>query len=222
MQDICPNTLDFVKLVTMKNKKPHPPKSSIGSKTPRNPLYQKIGKRIRQARLMARETNSRDLSIRLGWSGGRIHNYESGLSTPGVDETLQFCQAVGVDPSWITYGVGAPRPAELHSVRYRKFIDTLDGAEKQGNLEAYLAAIKLPLERMRKFRNHPYSKIPDVMARRCEKYLGQRRGWIDEATINSEIHPDMTEEIQNLLFIYAKLSAQGKKQLYAIGKLLLG
>jgi hypothetical protein len=54
----------------------------------RNPLYQKIGKRIRQARLMARETNSRALSIRLGWSGGRIHNYESGLSTPRVDETL--------------------------------------------------------------------------------------------------------------------------------------
>ena len=151
---------------------------------------------------------------------GRIHNYETGLSTPGVDETLQFCQAVGVDPSWITYGVGAPRPAELHSVRYRKFIDVLDQAEKQGNLEVYLAAIKLPLERMRKFRNHPYSKIPDVMARRCEKFLGQRRGWIDEA-INSQTHHNMTEEIQNLLFLYAKLSSQAKKQLYAIGKLLL-
>jgi len=205
----------------MKIKKVDPGKSSVGSKTPRNPLYQKIGKRIRQARLMARETNSRDLSIRLGWSGGRIHNYESGLSTPGVDETLQFCQAVGVDPSWITYGVGAPRPAELHSVRYRKFIDTLDQAEKQRNLEEYLAAIKLPIERMRKLRNNPYSKIPDLMARRCEKYLGQHRGWIDEA-INSQNYPNMTEEIQNLLFIYAKLSPQGKKQLYAIGKLLLG
>ena len=206
----------------MKIKKLDPGKSSIGSKTLRNPLYQKIGKRIRQARLMARETNSRDLGIRLGWSAGRIHNYEIGLSTPGVDETLQFCQAVGVDPSWITYGVGAPRPADLHSVRYRKFIDTLDEAEKQGSLEEYLAAIKLPIERMRKFRNNPYSKIPDAMARRCEKYLGQRRGWIDEATVNSENHPNMAEEFQNLLFLYAKLSPQGKKQLYAIGKLLLG
>ncbi len=86
-------------------------KPSTKITTRRNPLYVKIGKRIRQARLMARETNSRDLSIRLGWSGGRIHNYEIGLSTPGVDETLQFCEVVGVDPSWITYGVGAPRPA---------------------------------------------------------------------------------------------------------------
>ena len=196
----------------MNKKKPEPGKSPIGSKSLRNPLYQKIGKRIRQARLMARETNSRDLGIRLGWSAGRIHNYESGLSTPGVDETLQFCQAVGVDPSWITYGVGAPRPAELHSARYRKFIDTLDEAEKQGNLEEYLAAIKLPIERMRKFRNNPYSKVPDMMARRCEKYLGQRRGWIDEATVNSQIHHILSDDVQDLLFLYTKLSAQDKKK----------
>lgn len=205
----------------MNKKKPDPGKSSITSKTLRNPLYQKIGKRIRQARLMARETNSRDLGIRLGWSAGRIHNYESGLSTPGVDETLQFCQAVGVDPSWITYGVGAPRPTELHSARYRKFIDTLDEAEKQGNLEEYLAAIKLPIERMRKFRNNPYSKVPDVMARRCEKYLGQRRGWIDEALINYQTHPELSEDIQALLLLYSKLSVRNKKKFYAMGELLL-
>jgi transcriptional regulator with XRE-family HTH domain len=205
----------------MKIKKPEPGKSSIESKTLRNPLYQKIGKRIRQARLMARESNSRDLSIRLGWSGGRIHNYESGLSTPGVDETLQFCQAVGVDPSWITYGVGAPRPVELHSMRYRKFIDTLDQAEKQGNLEEYLAAVKLPIERMRKFRNNPYSKIPDVMARRCEKYLGQRRGWIDKATVSPQTHPNLSDDIQDLLLLFAKLSPRAKKQFYDIGELLL-
>ena len=200
----------------MKNKKPLSAKSSE-----RNPLYVKIGKRIRQARLMARESNSRDLSIRLGWSGGRIHNYETGLSTPGVDETLQRCEAVGVDPSWITYGVGAPRPAELHSTRYRNFIDALDNAEKQGYLEEYLAAIKLPIERMQKFRNKPYAKIPDVMARRCEKYLGHRRGWIDESSINSEIRPYLSEDIQELLVLYASLTPQNKKKFYAMGQLLL-
>ena len=200
----------------MKSKKPLAVKSSE-----RNPLYVKIGKRIRQARLMARESNSRDLSIRLGWSGGRIHNYETGLSTPGVDETLQLCDAVGVDPSWITYGVGAPRPAELHSARYHNFIDALDNAEKQGYLEEYLAAIKLPIERMRKFRSKPYTKIPDVMARRCEKYLGHRRGWIDEFSTNSEIRPYLSEDIQELLVLYASLTSQNKKKFYAMGQLLL-
>jgi len=181
-------------------------KKSLSAKSSeRNPLYVKIGKRIRQARLMARESNSRDLSIRLGWSGGRIHNYETGLSTPGVDETLQFCEAVGVDPSWITCN----------------FIDALDNAEKEGYLEEYLAAIKLPIERMQKFRNKPYTKIPDVMARRCEKYLGHRRGWIDESSNNSEIRPYLSEEIQELLVLYASLTPQNKKKFYAMGQLLL-
>jgi hypothetical protein len=93
---------------------------------------------------------------------------------------------------------------------------------RPSSLEEYLAAIKLPIERMRKFRNNPYSKILDAMARRCEKYLGQRRGWIDEATANSQIHPDSSTEIQELLLLYTKLSAQDKKKFYAIGELLLG
>jgi len=187
----------------------------------RNPLYIKIGKRIRQARLMARETNSRDLSVRLGWSGGRLHNYETGVSTPGVDETLQFCDFVGVEPSWITYGVGAPRPAELHSPRYRNFIDALDTAEKEGYLEEYLAAIKLPIERMHKFRNNPYSKIADVMARRCEKYLGESRGWIDRSSLTAETRSQFSEDVQALLVLYASLTPPNKSKLYAMGQLLL-
>jgi transcriptional regulator with XRE-family HTH domain len=197
------------------------PPVSIKTNPGRNPLYVKIGKRIRQARLMACESNSRDLSNRLGWSGGRIHNYETGLSTPGVDETLQFCAAVGVDPCWITYGVGAPRPTAMHSTRYRKFIGALDAAEKQGDLEQYLVAIKLPFERMQKFRNNPFTKIADVIARRCEKYLGQRRGWIDEPSINSEIQPYLSEDIQELLVLYASLTPKNKEKFYAMGQLLL-
>ena len=186
----------------------------------RNPLYVKIGKRIRQARMMARETNSRDLSIRLGWSAGRLHNYETGLSTPGVEETLQFCEAVGVEPGWITYGVGAPRPAELHSARYRNFIDALDDAEKGGYLEEYLEAIKLPVERMRKFRNNPYARIPDVMARRCEKYLGHHRGWIDRAGVTPQADAGLDAGSRALLELYADLSPQNKDRLIAMGELL--
>jgi transcriptional regulator with XRE-family HTH domain len=195
--------------------------SGTGDDHARKSLYIKIGKRIRQARLMAHESNSRDLSLRLGWSAGRLHNYETGLSTPGVDETLQFCAAVKVDPSWITYGVGAPRSAELHSARYRNFIDALDEVEKQGDLEEYLAALKLPIERMRKFRKNPYSKIPDLMARRCEKYFGHQRGWIDEAHAGIDIQSAADDELQALLVLYAKLNPANRKKLLAMGRLLL-
>jgi len=190
-------------------------------KSARNPVYLKIGKRIRQARLMAKETNSRELSLRLGWSAGRIHNYEIGLSTPGVDETLQFCAALNIDPGWLTYGIGAPRPAEMHSNRYRKFIDALDRAEKEGILPEYLSAIKLPLERMQKFRNNPYAKIPDVMARRCEKFLGQRRGWIDAPVAGAESGTYLAEDMQDLLTLYAQLTPRDKKKFFALGQVLL-
>ena len=124
--------------------------SLIRDNSRRNPHYIKIGKRIRQARMMAKESNSRALSVRLGWSAGRIHNYETGLSTPGVDETLQFCEALRIDPSWLTYGIGVTRPADIHSNRYFNFIDVHDKAEQAGVLDKYLAVFKLPAERMTK------------------------------------------------------------------------
>ena len=151
----------------------------------------------------------------------RSREYEIGLSTPGVDETLQFCDQVKVDPSWITYGVGAPRPAELHSARYRNFIDALDQAEREGYLEDYLKAIHLPLERMYKFRANPFSKIPDVMARRCEKYLGKRRGWIDDEAHASGHYAYLTEDVQTLLSLYSRLDPADKRKFHAMGELLL-
>jgi len=196
--------------------------SVVKSKPDRNPLYLKIGKRIRQARLMAKHTNSRELSIRLGWSGGRIHNYETGLSTPGVDETLLFCKTVGVEPCWITYGVGSPRAVDLHASRYRNFVDALDTAERKGDFLEFLEAIKLPLQRMQKIRNNPHTKISDVMARRCEKYLKQRRGWIDEPQISKESHPELPEDMRELLSLYARLIPRDRKKFHAMGELFLG
>lgn len=193
----------------------------IKNNSTRNPHYVKIGKRIHQARMMAKESNSRALSVRLGWSAGRIHNYEIGLSTPGVDETLQFCEALRIDPSWLTYGIGAPRPADIHNSRYLKFIAALDRAEQEGVLDKYLVALRLPIERMIKFRNNPHSKIPDVMARRCEKYLGMRRGWIDEAAVTPDSQSHLLPDVQDLLSLYQKLSAENKTKFYAIGELLL-
>ena len=194
----------------------------VRNKAERNPAYLKIGKRIRQARMMSGETNSRELGLRLGWSAGRIHNYESGLSTPGIEETLQFCEALKVDPAWVTYGIGAPRPPDPQPGRYRKFMQALDNAEKEGVLPEYLAAIKLPIERMQKFRSKPHAKIPDVMARRCEKYLKQHRGWIDEPVDNFGSPVYLTEDMQELFAVYARLKPGERKKLIAIGQLLAG
>ncbi len=81
------------------------------TKTERNPLYVKIGKRIRQARLMAKESNSRALSERLGWSGIRINNFETGASTPGVGEALKLSEVLGVSAC---VGSSAGRTVSAH------------------------------------------------------------------------------------------------------------
>lgn len=196
-----------------------PRSSAAGDKPVRNPLYVKIGKRIRQARSMARESNSRELSLRLGWSAGRIHNYETGLSTPGVEETLQFCDALGVDPAWLTYGSGAPRPAELHSARYRRLIDALAEAEKRGELPEMLDALKLTPARLKKLRANPFAKIPSALARRAEKHLGLPRGGLDHDPQAPPAAP--TDEARELLALYDRLAPRDRQRLHAIGEILV-
>jgi hypothetical protein len=74
---------------------------------------------------------------------------------------------------------------------------------------------------MRKFRKNPYSKIPDLMARRVEKYFGHQRGWIDETHTGIDIQSLADEDLQALMVLYAKLNPANRKKLLAMGNLLL-
>ncbi|WP_078121804.1 helix-turn-helix domain-containing protein [Thiosocius teredinicola] len=197
------------------------PKAASPSKQKRNPVYEKIGKRIRQARIMAKETNSRALSERLGWSAGRINNFETGISTPGVEETLQFCEAVGADPCWVTYGVGSPRASSLQATRHRNLITIVDEAEQSGALPDLLAAIQLTPERLAKHRENPFKEIPDRLARRCERFTQQRRGSMDESPAESGYCESLPDDMRELLALYARLSDADKQKLFAMGRLLI-
>ncbi len=192
------------------------------AKTERNPLYVKIGKRIRQARLMAKESNSRALSERLGWSGGRINNFETGASTPGVEETLQLCEVLGADPCWITYGVGSPRASSLQSTRYRNFMIMVEDAEKKGELLELLEDVRLTVQQLEKYRANPFKPITDQLSRRCEQYMQQPKGWFDESHIEQGFCVPLPEDMRRLLLVYTKLSEADKRKLYAMSELLLG
>ncbi|MES9903134.1 MAG: helix-turn-helix transcriptional regulator [Sedimenticola sp.] len=188
----------------------------------RNPLYVKIGKRIRQARLMAKESNSRTLSERLGWSGGRINNFETGASTPGVEETLQFSKAVGADPCWITYGVGSPTASSLQSTRYRNLMLVINEAESAGELLELLKAMQLSVEQLEKYRANPFKTISDRLVRRCEKHLQKQEGWLDESHIEHGFCEALPEDMRELLTVYSKLPKDDRQKLYAMSELLLG
>jgi transcriptional regulator with XRE-family HTH domain len=207
----------------MQKKSPNSPDNGGQKKSAKpNQTYVKIGKRIRQARLMAKETNSRALSQRLGWSGGRINNFELGISTPGPDETLMLGEILKVEPAWITYGVGSPRATALYTTRYCNFMAVVDEIAAAGELPDFLNALKLTGERLEKLQANPLKKIPDDMVRRCERYLKKPRGWFDETRIENTFCEPLPQDIRDLLHTYMKLSDSDKARLYEIAKVLLG
>ncbi len=197
-------------------------RKSANKKNELNPTYVKIGKRIRQARLMAGWTNSRSLSGHLDWSAGRINNFELGISTPGPDETLLLAKELKVEPAWITYGVGSPRATALYTTRYCNLMAVIAEAETAAELPDLLDALKLTVERLEKFRANPLKKIPDDMARRCEKYLKKPRGWLDETRIEDTYCEPLPQDMRDLLHVYVKLSDEDKTKLYEMAKVLLG
>jgi hypothetical protein len=60
------------------------------------------------------------------------------------------------------------------------------------------------------------------MARRCEKYLGKPRGWLDEIRVEDTYCEPLPQEMRNLLQIYVKLADKDKGKLYEMAKVLLG
>ena len=181
-------------------------------KPPLNPLYVKIGNRVRQARKMAGETNSRALSERLGKSGGWLNNIETGLSTLGVEDTLLLCKELKVNPCWISYGIGSPSPAATQANRYRNLLAIISEAESEGGLPDLLAALKLSAPALEKLRGSPYKKITDRQARLCEEYLKKPHGWLDVAHGASD-YSALPKDEQKLLELHARLPKRDKGKL---------
>jgi transcriptional regulator with XRE-family HTH domain len=207
----------------MQKKSPQTPSNKSSKKFAQpNHTYVKIGKRIRQARLMAKETNSRELSQRLGWSGGRINNFELGISTPGPDETQILGDILKVEPAWITYGVGSPRATAVYATRYCNFMAVIDEITAAAELPDFLNALKLTVERLEKLQANPLKKIPDNMARRCERYLKKPRGWLDETHIENTFCEPLPQDMRDLLHTYMKLTNSDKVRLSEMAKVLLG
>ena len=197
-------------------------KKASTKKVESNLTYVKIGKRIRQARLSAKESNSRVLSQRLGWSAGRINNFELGVSTPGPDDTETLATLFKVNPAWITYGVEPMRSTDLYSTRYCNFMRVVEDAEREATLPELLEAVKLTFERLDKIRENPRKRVPDTVARRCEKHLGQHRGWLDEKRVENRYCEPMSSDLRDLVDIYTRLPEEDRAKLADVGRILLG
>jgi hypothetical protein len=75
---------------------------------------------------------------------------------------------------------------------------------------------------MDKLQSTPFKKIPDQVARRCEKYLNKPRGWLDEVRIEERYCEPLPPDMRALLEIYSRLSENDRRKLYEMGCILLG
>ncbi len=110
----------------------------------------------------------------------------------------------------------------MQSTRYHNLMAVLGNAETAGELPAFLEAIELSIERLDKLRGNPFKRISDRMARRCEKYLNKRRGWLDESHVEHGYCEPLRQDMRDLLAVYSKLTEEDRRKLYAISQLLLG
>lgn len=61
----------------------------------------------------------------------------------------------------------------------------------------------------------------ELKARRSEKFLGERRGWLDEPVIRTSPGNHPVEDLQEPLTLYQQLGPADRKKLLALGQVLL-
>jgi hypothetical protein len=98
----------------------------------------------------------------------------------------------------------------------------IEEAEIAAEVLQMLQALKLTVERLEKIRANQHKRIPDVMARRCEKYLKKPRGWLDDNRVEKRYCEPMSPDLRNLVDIYVRLSEKDRAKLYKMGCILLG
>lgn len=74
-----------------------------------DPLYVRLGRRIRETRRAA-ELTQEDLSSRVGLTRTSISNIERGTQPVSVKLLLQFAEAMGVEPAGLLPGEEPPPP----------------------------------------------------------------------------------------------------------------
>lgn len=166
--------------------------------------------RIKLARKMAGMPTQASLLAQIpGWKPSRLGNYEAGISTPGVDDILLIAEATGVSVCWLMFGQGPIRPNErdLQAVRHQNLAHALDGiTEDEGRLNETVKRLRISRKRLREHLDNPFLPISDELARRLERLLETRPGWLDEQHVERDpLFLSFPGEMRELMMIYSEL-----------------
>lgn len=181
--------------------------------------------RIKLARKMAGLPTQASLLERIpGWKPSRLGNYETGVSTPSADDMLRIAEATGVSVCWLMFGQGPIRPNErdLQAVRHQNLAHALDGIETDGErLDETVRRLRTSRKRLREHLDNPFLPISDELARRLERLLDVRPGWLDEQHVERDpLFLSFPEEMRELMMIYSELPAAQRSVLLATARAL--
>ncbi len=169
-----------------------------------------IAGRIKLARKMADlSTQARLLALIPGWKPSRLGNYEAGISTPSPDDILLIAEATGVSACWLTFGQGPIRPSErdLQAIRHQNLTHAFDGIDTDPDrLDAAVRRLRISRKRLREHLDNPFLPITDELARRVERLLDARPGWLDEQHVDRDpLFQSFPESMRELMMIYSEL-----------------
>jgi len=194
-------------------------------KRSKDPVAIKIGNRIKQARKMADFKTQASLQAKLnGWSSGRVGFLEAGFTIPHPDEIQAIAKVTKSSACWIMFGIGPIRSAErdLQAIRYQNLLFVIDKIKEKREWAKFASALKLSVDKLQKLANNPFVNINDALARRCEKYFQQPKGWFDEQHVETdELSNAYPDDMREMMSIYSNLEKNDRDRLLAIARCFL-
>jgi transcriptional regulator with XRE-family HTH domain len=169
-----------------------------------------IPSRIKFARKMAGLETQASLVERIpGWKPSRVGNYEAGVSIPSPDDMLLIARATDTSPCWLMFGLGPIRPnqRDQQAIRHQNLSRLAEQALKNKEGPLKLAkSLRLSLKALNEYLDNPFQPIDDRLARRVERAVGQRKGWMDEQHIEDDpLCMAFPEDMRELMMIYSGL-----------------
>lgn len=188
--------------------------------TAKNPTAVRVGQRIKQARRMAGLDTADQLLNQLSdWGRSRLGNYEAGISLPSPDDIERLAQATGTSPCWLMFGSGPIRASgrEQQSIRHQNLAQLVQRSKVERQLTALLKNMGISRKKLDEYLENPFLNIPDRIARRTEKYIGKKPGWMDEQHVESDpICRSFPDDMLHLMTIYSNLDNPQRKLLLSI------
>lgn len=194
----------------------------------KDPIAVQVGARIKQARQMANFNTQGELNRILvgeyGWSTGRLGNYESGHSLPGPEEAHILGKVTGSSECWIMFGAGPIRSRErdIQAIRHQNLtLSVNELREDNDSCNDFLAKAGSTSTALQKYLDNPFKKIGERQARRFERALGRRKGWLDEQHIDHDpVCGQFPDDMREMMTIYSELPEAEREKLLNIARIL--